>query len=131
MGMGRSQTLGILLDAVAVTDRAIHKTRGMLAAVDQSIALDMSDDDYWSATDEALSLALEFADDAPGSKRKTDLIAQLLKARHSLRDGMRIDFSDHSKEKLKALIMPEHTALELIRDRFRGIIALLEAHYGQ
>ena len=118
-------TLNILLDAVAVTDRAMRKSRGILAAIDDSIQLDMSDDNLWTAADEAISRAFDFADDMPGSKRKTDMIAEIMKAKQYLRRGMQIDFSDVSKEKLKGLIIPEHNALEAIQGQLKSLIKKL------
>lgn len=130
MSAGRNTVLNVLLDAVAVAERAVRKSGAILAAVDEAIRVDMTDDQDWQTADAAIGQALGFMDDLPGSKRKTDLTAELLKAKHALRAGMAIDFSDVSKERIKALIVPEHTALERVQEQFRGLITRLEANHG-
>lgn len=122
MAKGKNKLMNILLDAIAVTGRAVSSSRNMLDAVDEAIQIDMSDDKYWKAADDAIGFALEFAGYMPGSKRKDDLIAELGKGRQALRNGMTIDFSDASKERLKAMLIPEQTSFEKIIEELKSLI---------
>ena len=117
MSCGTTKLKALVLDAQAVIIRASQNTSRMLAGVDKAIAVDLTDDVCWKAADDALGLVDEFIQ----SGRVVDAQAELNKCRQQLRMGMNIDFSDISKEKLKALILPELESFEHLEERAKGL----------
>ena len=117
MNCGTTRLKALVLDAQSVIIRASQNTSKVLKGVDEAIAVDLTDDACWKAADDSMGLADEFIQ----SGRLVDAQAELTKARQQLRKDMNIDFSDISKEKLKALILPEMVSFEHLEERAKNL----------
>jgi len=122
MSAGRTRLQNIMLDLLAIAMQAHKGTTKLLSLCDTAIEIDLSDDGHWKAADDALTLAREFI----GNGRTDDATAELIKAQSALRKGMTIDFSDLSKEQLRALIMPQIESLEAAQAEIKKLLEAIK-----
>ena len=116
---GRTKMIALLMDLQAVLMQIQRQFTDLLSKIDTAIQVDLSDDHLWKAVDDHLTTALTL-------ENVTDVHAEVNKARRNLRDAMKIDLSDASKEAIRGSIVPRLLSVERLIERANALQEELE-----